>query len=1798
MHIKILLLLIALASDRIAFAAPPRIAILPLEPSSGQLQVADLKNGGATIADYLSVQLRDFPRVEWVERADLDKLLAEASFESRADDRVSSIALGRLLKADYIIRGNLNALSDKAVGVNVEVVDLTNADVFSSKQACKCTLPTPGHFAMDENTLRAIADTTRGLLAKAIETTRTSTNKITLAPILFANTSSNKRLDTWEDQFMRDLEEAARSRGGFRLLHFPGATEAGNEQQLALLGLTDADPLAWRHAAQGYLWGNYHELPAKTNTAFDDIQVQVEVHFWVGDQTRVLTRTFAVKDFANILHSLATEVIAAAAQSQHPPLGQEAATKVSDEIYGHICDVINQGIFRSDSALQGTTVLPFSQSTFVRVESYESYMSKINFTTRMLGLACFFDPLNPRKQLIRLMYHDHTLHSAALGTNRTDLDAHFSNTSQALDYFDRLQHQLHPSELLSNLTMDYFFKLLDPYYLTNARSLSQDPLPKLTDAHKAERQKLLARFQPYMNSYTAALLRRHPADNASLDLADHWLRVVMDSDLKPESRLEFLQTVWPMLDQTHRKSRLTSQRDTYSTPSDWLSARLDRLMADLGDRKRVQNILVLADPSAPKEPPLSDIKALETMALHPSLASDRHGDQSHNPLLKDVTAVQAMCFRSLPGSSSFSVSNMYGVGDQLLIEWVGDGHQRMFPNYRLSTEACEPISGTWDPVYGRWDPFARRTVCVAYGRRYCLSSGTLEWTDMLSGESGKFTVEQGMPVLNSASVGSAGGRYTVMAGLGGKNNDRIVGLFDWKVRKWFTPPPPPQTMVVSDVKRPLSAPATNPRSLHIVGNDDWILFVEWSLVYHISAHTYTDASPALSHAFDEAPGDALSPNQEIAFTDGIVTDGDFWLWGRNGIAQYSPPDNRVIWSSRTIALSSVVADGPYLWLLFVQPDLSDFLKMTGHMPAMPLMLRKEFDNKSSQLLLFERSRHQPMSTVAIPRIVTTCCVTNHVIFLGCIQSNQPENDALLCSEKEDIFAAFDLLSSQPQLHAARPAYYESGNSPLYEAILREDVSTVGKLLAGGVSPNNIFGSCHTPALIIATWTRNKEIVQLLLDHGANPNTSGERLLDPSELWHKHRIENPSTPMDQVFPPEFKKTGWTALTTAARLRNPALVRLLLKAGANPSPPDAECSPLTEAARYQNTDVVELLVKAGAPLVTFNTAGTVTGGDVIAMLGKNNDSATASRLLTLNPPLPAASRSALEHIAQPDALIPAEQAAAADMTRLSAMLRDAITTKREERALLLARLIPFDQLHRDDIQKAFSSAITADCRKLVAAMLNAGVDPNQSPKDPWGISIQWLHVALAAGRNDMIKLLLDHGANPRLLDEQTGLFIEDVIGSMDDLVLVEKLLNYYPPLDTKFGYGTLGGDMLCWAIRAQKVRNVMFLLDHGVPATATDRVGYSALHRFSTLEMRCLLAGAGADIHARDTAGHMVYLSSYRTNPHVPGALDPHISTSGSATAIQSYDPPSDIAKKGRDILLLAAQNTSTFQDLFDAVSSNDIARARDLLDRGAPAYREGSSLHKPGLLFLAASSGSLEMAQLLIQHGCNPSMGEGGGTGDRPSNDRTYYWPSIPKEGFKTPLIVAAEKGNTAMVNLLLDAGAYAPALDQYRRNAVDAAATPELAGLIKERSRLQFIAATFFSAPYDKADYEALRAALRQAPALAGIRNAQRITLYQQLTRCYEGSPINAKALAIFHEYGIKPNFLDSTGMTMLHRAVINGNAKEVAELITAGFDPMLPDSRGITALELAQGILNETLRAQIIGLFHSGGTTQVSNQK
>lgn len=124
---------------------------------------------------------------------------------------------------------------------------------------------------------------------------------------------------------------------------------------------------------------------------------------------------------------------------------------------------------------------------------------------------------------------------------------------------------------------------------------------------------------------------------------------------------------------------------------------------------------------------------------------------------------------------------------------------------------------------------------------------------------------------------------------------------------------------------------------------------------------------------------------------------------------------------------------------------------------------------------------------------------------------------------------------------------------LIREVENNNIRKVRMLLDNHVNPNVLGGTMRWSPLGAATLYNNKNMVQLLLDHGADPNMQDRSLQTP--LFHasaNDHLDIAQLLLDHGADPNIRdRIGGTALMEASANNYHSIVRLLLDHGADPN-----------------------------------------------------------------------------------------------------------------------------------------------------------------------------------------------------------------------------------------------------------------------------------------------------------------------------------------------------------------------------------------------------------------------------------------------------------------------------------------------------------------------------------------------------------------------------------------------------------------------------------------------------------------------
>lgn len=258
---------------------------------------------------------------------------------------------------------------------------------------------------------------------------------------------------------------------------------------------------------------------------------------------------------------------------------------------------------------------------------------------------------------------------------------------------------------------------------------------------------------------------------------------------------------------------------------------------------------------------------------------------------------------------------------------------------------------------------------------------------------------------------------------------------------------------------------------------------------------------------------------------------------------------------------------------------------------------------------------------------------------------------------------------------------------------------------------------------------------------------------------------------------------------------------------------------------------------------------------------------------------------------------------------------------------------------------------------------------------------LHLAVTEGNEDMVKLLLDAGANAetRMRDGRT---LGDLAVESPKDTLQEILLARIEDLDTP---DSAGRTLLHKAIERSDAKVVKKLLAHGATVSKEETTVFTA---------------------GPSTGDDRLRISPLKRQPIHLAAARPN------AEEILRM-----LLKSGAEV---ASTDSSGWTPLHHAAAHGRVGNVEVLLDMSAPISPPSGAQWDVTPLHLAAQHGHGHIAKLLLDSGADPNARRGDGS---------------------TPVSLAVERpGSEVLVNTLLDNGADPDAVDAQDRSVLDRAA--------------------------------------------------------------------------------------------------------------------------------------------------------------
>ena len=621
-----------------------------------------------------------------------------------------------------------------------------------------------------------------------------------------------------------------------------------------------------------------------------------------------------------------------------------------------------------------------------------------------------------------------------------------------------------------------------------------------------------------------------------------------------------------------------------------------------------------------------------------------------------------------------------------------------------------------------------------------------------------------------------------------------------------------------------------------------------------------------------------------------------------------------------------------------------------------------------------------------------------------------------------------------------------GFTPLSLAALTGDLELMQHLIDRGADVNG--ATYYTTPLIVAAKEGCVESLRFLLDRGANVNAGADAEDTPLTAAARAGFtEGVRLLLDAGADVNLPSRFTTPLIAAAEGSHTDVLRILLAAGADVNVgADAEDTPLTAAAERSHTDVLRILLAAGAdvnvgadaedtPLTAAAQAGFTEGVRLLLNAGANVNLSSFHRT-----PFAAAVEGGKTKI------ISMLFAAGADVTAVACgsgrtALMAALGRNNLSLAHRLRRAGAIDQLPKytyntweesnslDKLRVRLYEAIENEnsTPEQIRQLIDAGALRKLTNKEEKSFFRSPLYIAAQAGRADVVKLLLDAGADvvdfvgdgwydgcnggPRDgwygYGPRTALSVAALRGHTD---VVQTLIKVAEADEKRLD---LEGALRS-AVYAGNVDIIRQLLEAGAEIDCPQMCRWSRWHRFLRLKRDETFISLFIKAERQDRINFLRWSRIYDHDEETPLSL---------AIKTERWDIIDLLLDAGAEINL-AANEYDTPLGL--AARIGDTELMQHLIDRGADVH--GAKAARTPLI-AAAWEGCVESVRFLLEA-------------------RDYYTPlsagaryaneqfvpiarilldagaDVNKATWKyTPLIAAAKAANGDGVRLLLEAGA-------------------------------------------------------------------------------------------------------------------------------------------------------------------------------
>lgn len=394
-------------------------------------------------------ELSGTPRVTLVERAELERAEKELGMSLggiTTPDR--SVRLGKWVKANILVTGRFSEDQGHGAQLQLEAVDLQRGELLAGRSVI-VKMPEETRFGFTPELIKSCSAQVRSLLGEAAIQMVASRNQVLVAPLFFRNANpQSDRLNFVERDLLQAIQENSNAKT--RVLRFPASRAAAEETMLALLGLAESEPDAWKRVADYYVWGDFEETNS-SSVPFADVTVEFRLNVWDG-ATEPKARKFQsrVADLAATIKKESSQLIGDLSGKPSIPPSETIRDQVAKSLYQR---------FREVS-------IAWKDDGFGEV-SYQRAVQFRENRLRLLELSHFLTPADKEIafQLLLERWNNSIVFSQ---TARKDKNSRFKNHWQRSEDWRQYVKQHGLASLNQPLEINsQFFKLPVALYLDN-----------------------------------------------------------------------------------------------------------------------------------------------------------------------------------------------------------------------------------------------------------------------------------------------------------------------------------------------------------------------------------------------------------------------------------------------------------------------------------------------------------------------------------------------------------------------------------------------------------------------------------------------------------------------------------------------------------------------------------------------------------------------------------------------------------------------------------------------------------------------------------------------------------------------------------------------------------------------------------------------------------------------------------------------------------------------------------------------------------------------------------------------------------------------------------------------------------------------------------------------------------------------------------------------------------------------------------------------------------------------------------